>query len=92
MRLLISAARIVAEVPGHGFVGVEPDLRQSHGQGVPLGEAQQATPQAHVLRAGRDGDVLEQEMTLSRLHHEQAHELIAVLSDPRTTSREPGLA
>jgi hypothetical protein len=52
-----------------------------------LGEAQQATPEAHVLRAGCHGDVLEQEMPFGRLHHEQTHELIAVLSDPRLACR-----
>ncbi len=60
--LHVAVARVVSEVLGHGFVGVEPDLAEMQAACLVFRQAQQTAPDAASLSGWQDSHILQQQM------------------------------
>jgi hypothetical protein len=76
-------ARVAGEIPGHGLVGVQPDLAETRAARLFLSQCEQPGADPAALGCGQDGRIVQQQM--ARLGHDdgKADDLPVLEGSPR---------
>lgn len=72
----------VVKVVSHRLVREQADLAQAVRSGLFFSDPKQLVAHAETLRLRQDGDVLQQQVVVSRLEQEPANDAFAVLGNP----------